>query len=269
MNLRGGWALVRSSWLSWMQYRSFFFILAFGWMIPPLVALFAWLAAAANQPVNDFSPMAFTVYYLALVVVNQFTYAQANWTLGDNIRAGSLSHWLLRPMAAIFHVLASEAAGKTVMLFFVIPAVPVLGVFFCLGAGVCPDLSFSRQEILVFLPALALAWALRFLWGCWLALLAFWSDRSDALLALQDSLVFVFSGMLAPVELLPGILQTAARWLPFRYMVGFPVEALTRHLTAEELIFGFTVQALWLAATAVLTWLLWQCGLRHYSAVGG
>jgi ABC-2 type transport system ATP-binding protein len=48
---RGGWALIRSTWLSWMQYSSFFFILAFGWMIPPLIYLFVWsVAAGEGQP---------------------------------------------------------------------------------------------------------------------------------------------------------------------------------------------------------------------------
>ncbi|PKO22186.1 MAG: hypothetical protein CVU38_10805 [Chloroflexi bacterium HGW-Chloroflexi-1] len=28
-NHRGGWALVKSTWTSWLQYRSFFFLLAF------------------------------------------------------------------------------------------------------------------------------------------------------------------------------------------------------------------------------------------------
>ena len=42
MNLRGAWALIKRTWLSWLQERSFFFLLAFGWMISPLIYLFVW-----------------------------------------------------------------------------------------------------------------------------------------------------------------------------------------------------------------------------------
>jgi len=42
MNHRGGWALIKRTWLSWMQHRTFFFLLAFMWMIPPLISLFVW-----------------------------------------------------------------------------------------------------------------------------------------------------------------------------------------------------------------------------------
>jgi ABC-2 type transport system permease protein len=33
MNLRGARALVKNTWLMWLQERGFFFLLAFGWMI--------------------------------------------------------------------------------------------------------------------------------------------------------------------------------------------------------------------------------------------
>ncbi|NLF63607.1 MAG: hypothetical protein GX579_03295, partial [Chloroflexi bacterium] len=36
---RGALSLVRHTWTSWLQYRGFFFLLAFGWMVPPLIYL--------------------------------------------------------------------------------------------------------------------------------------------------------------------------------------------------------------------------------------
>jgi ABC-2 type transport system permease protein len=122
---------------------------------------------------------------------------------------------------------------------------------------------------LVFLPALLMAWGLRFFWGYWLALLAFWASRADALLALQDALIFLLAGQVAPVALLPGVLQSAAKILPFRYMVAFPVEALTGQLDLMGLISGLAIQALWLGAAYGLYRVMWHFGLRRYSAVGG
>lgn len=263
MNLRGGWALIRSTWSSWLQYRSFFFILAFGWMVPPLVAMAVWMAAAAKGGVSGFDQAEFVSYYLVLALVNQITYAQANWTLGDVIREGGLNAWLLRPMPALFNVLASEGAGKVVYLVFVVPVCVVLALLLRL------ELNVGWGNIVLFLISLVLAWALRFLWGCWLALLAFWSTRADALLALQDSLVFLLAGVVAPVALLPQGLQGIATLLPFRYMISFPVEVLLRPMTVSEFVTGFALQLFWLAAAAGLTRILWQTGLRRYAAVGG
>ena len=98
-----------------------------------------------------------------------------------------------------------------------------------------PEFTFSTSEFLLFWIAILFARALRFLWGLWIALLTFWATRADAFLALQDSMVFIFSGMIAPVAILPEFLQTIANFLPFRYMVGFPVEILTANLSTQQI----------------------------------
>ncbi len=263
MNPRGGLALIRGLWLSWMQYRSFFFVLAFGWMIPPLIYLMVWSTAAGDGNLGGYTRGGFVAYYLVLILVNQITYAQVNWTVGDMIRVGQINHILLRPIAPVFDALASEVAGKIVYLVFDIPILAGLAIF------LKPELSLTWEKGGLFLLTLILAWGLRFLWGYWIALLAFWSSRADALLAFQDSLIFLLAGQVAPVALLPGVLQSAAVVLPFRYMVAFPVEILTGNLSGTEAILGFSIQGLWLAVSAILTMIIWRRGVRRYAAIGG
>jgi ABC-2 type transport system permease protein len=263
LNIRGGWSLIKHSWLMWLQHRSFFFLLAFGWMIQPLIYLFVWSTAAGDSELGGLNRGEFVAYYLILILVNQLTYAQVNWTVGDEIRYGGMNRILLRPLAPIFDALSTEVAGKVVYMLFVIPVTVILALI------LRPELHLTLHNVMVFVPALFFAWALRFFWGYWLALLAFWSTRADALLSLQDSLVFLLAGQVAPVVLLPGLLQKTAILLPFRYMLGFPVEILTGQLYGRTILLGYGLQTCWLAVALTLYLIMWRAGLKRYSAVGG
>lgn len=263
MNIRGGLELIRRSLFGWMAGRGFFWSLAFGWMAPSLVYLFVWMRVAVQHPVNGFNRDDFIAYYLCLILVNQFTYPVSNWTVGDVIRSGNFSSWLLRPLPPIYEAIASDAAMKMVSMPFTIGVVIVLGLI------LRPSFAFSLSSATTFILALVLAQILRFLLAYVLALLALWAARADALLLLNDTLVFLLAGQIAPVALLPEALQAAATMLPYRYVLGFPIEVLLGKLSGPEVWRGFAWQLVWLAVVIGLYRFIWQRGLRHYTAVGG
>jgi ABC-2 type transport system permease protein len=263
VNLRGGLALVRATWASWLQHRGFFYLVAFSWMIPLLVYLFVWSAAAEVGAAGGLSRGELVGYYVVLILVNQMTFSTNNWTVGDGIRYGRLNFLLVRPLSPFYDALASEVAVKVVFMTFALPLAALLALL------LRPSLPLDAGKVLAFLPALVLAWALRFLWGYWLALLSFWASRADALLSLQESLVFLLGGQVAPFVLLPAGMQRLAAALPFRYMLSFPVEILAGQVQGRDLCAGLAVQTAWLLLALALCLALWHAGLRRYSAVGG
>lgn len=263
MNHRGGWELIIQTWQSWIQHRGFFFLLAFGWMLPLLVYYFIWYAAAGGGTIAGFDQDSLAGYYLALILVNQLTYSITNWTVGDNIRLGQINRWLLHPMSPLYQALAGEVAGKVVFMLFSIPFTAFLALI------LRPKMNLTWTGFGLFLPSILMAWGLRFFWGYWLALLAFWARRADSLLSLQDTFIFLLGGHLAPIALLPNWLQGWARILPFRYMAAFPVEVLGGYVSGRVLILDFAIQVGWLVAAVLLSHVVWSHGIRYHEAVGG
>src|SRR5258707_768193 len=185
MNLRACWTMMRVTWMIWFQNRAFFFLLAFGWMISPLVALFIWSTAADGRSLGGMTQGELVAYYLVFILVNQLTYSQTYWTFGDKIRDGRLSPMLLRPFSPVLYTLVTEVEGKGVYLLFVVPVSTVLALL------LHPKIHVTLPGCLTFVVSLLLAWFLRFFWGYWIALLAFWFHRPDIALAVQDDCIFV------------------------------------------------------------------------------
>ena len=164
---------------------------------------------------------------------------------------------------SIYEAIGANFAGKALGLPFTILAALLLGLI------LHPKINLEPINIALFIPALLLAFLLRFLLDYVLALLTFWSQRSDALLRLNDTLLFLFAGQVAPFALLPDKFQQAAFLLPYRYMLGFPVEVLMGRLSPAQAGQGFLSLATWILTAIVLHQVLWKHGLRRYTAVGG
>ncbi|MFL5624204.1 MAG: ABC transporter permease, partial [Ktedonobacteraceae bacterium] len=183
--------------------------------------------------------------------------------VGDSIRDGRLSPLLLRPFSPVLGTLVTEVGGKGVYLLFVGPVSAVLALF------LHPAMHVTLPACLVFVLSLLLAWFLRFFWGYWIALLAFWVQRADIALAVQDACIFLLAGQVAPIALLPAPLRVWAQVLPFRSMLGFPVEVLTGHLSPTEIVLGLMLQICWSLVAGLLFLVMWRNGLRRYTAIGG
>lgn len=261
--MRGGIALIRKSLFSYMASRGFFWTLAVSWMMGPLVFMFVWIAASGSGNVGGFTRSDFVFYYLNLILVNQLSYPSSHWIIGENIQIGTMSAWLMRPLPVIYEAIASDVALKMVCMPVAIVFVVILAVFLGFGNGLI------SVNVFVFIAALLMACVLRFLAAYVISLLAFWTEKIDSLLAVNDTLVFLLAGQVAPTMLLPGILGTASALLPFRYMLGFPVEILTGMLSAGEIVRGFIIQAAWLAIIVVLQKVVYNRGIKRYTAIGG
>ena len=81
-------------------------------------------------------------------------------------------------------------------------------------------------------------------------------------------LMLFLAGQIAPLSLFPNWLQIVADILPFRWMLGFPVELVLGRLSPIQAVEGLVAQAVWVIISLALIRLVWRAGVRVYSAVG-
>jgi ABC-2 type transport system permease protein len=246
------------------QYRASLVIWMIGQVLEPLVYLIVWtvVSKTSGGSVGGYTTSEFAGYFIVLMLVNQFTYTWIMYEFEYRVREGALSLALLKPVHPIHSDIADNVSSKLITLPIMILIAAALAVAFH------ASISLSLWSVAVFIPALLLAFFVRFLLEWTLALAAFWTTRVSAINQTYFVLMLFLSGQLAPLALLPSPVQVVAGILPFRWMIGFPVELLLGRLTLIKALEGLGIQAAWLLAGFILLRLVWRGGVRVYSAVG-
>ena len=196
------------------------------------------------------------------MLVNQVTYTWIMYEYEYRVRQGSLSFALLKPVHPIHSDISDNLSSKLVTLPILLVVAGVLALIFH------PTAALSLWAVLAFIPALILAFLVRFLLEWTLALAAFWTTRVNAINQVYFILMLFLAGQIAPLTLFPHWIQILADILPFRWMLGFPVELVLGRLTQLQALEGLAAQAAWVIVSLVLVRVVWRAGVRVYSAVG-
>lgn len=256
-------ALLRVGFVSAVAYRAEFLI----WVLTtnlPLINLALWVAVSRDGPVAGFGPGDFAAYYLATLIVRQLTGSWVVWELTMEVRQGTLGLRLLRPLHPLLAFSAENLAALPMRALICTPIALILVSV----AG--PEALADDPLVWLAVPALVLgAWLLTFVVMCIIGTFAFFVESASAVFEVWLGLFTVFSGYLVPLSLFPPWLREIAEWLPFRLLLGVPVEAMLGRLSRGEIATALLWQALWIAAAALVLRVTWSAGLRRFAAFGG
>ena len=247
-----------------MQYRASLVIWALSALVEPILYVAVWrtVAIAQGGQVGDYDVSDFAAYFLAVLLVSHLTFSWIMWEYEFRIREGLLSQALLRPIHPIHSDIADNLAYKLVALVVLIPAMLAMTLLFR------PVFHPQPWALVAFLPTLVLAFVLRFLFEWALALSAFWTTRIGAINQVYFFVLMFMSGRISPLSLLPPPIETLASFLPFRWMLAFPVELVLGRLTPTDLWLGLAAQLGWIGVALGVLTLVWRVGVRQYTGVG-
>jgi len=255
-------ALLRAGFASAVAYRAEFLIWMFSTNMP-LIMLALWAAVARSGPVGAYTQRGFAAYYLSTLLVRLLTGSWVVWELTMEIRQGVLALRLLRPLHPL---IAYSAENLAAVPLRGIVAIPVVSILLWTARG---QLGHDPLLWLMLLPALLGAWLLTFLVMALIGTLALYVESAASLFEAWLGISAVLSGYLVPLDLFPQSVQRIALWLPFRFLLSFPVELMLGKHGRVEALGLLGAQWLYLAVALLATNLVWRAGLRRYSAYGG
>jgi ABC-2 type transport system permease protein len=255
--------LLRIGFSQAVAYRSEFLV----WILStnmPLVMMVLWTAVAKEAPVGRFGQSEFTAYFLATLLVRLVTSSWVVWEMNFEIRQGAMSMKLLRPINPVTGYLADNLAAVPMRALVSLPIAAV--ALFVVGGE---HLTRDPVQWLVFPLSLAGAFLMTFLVGSAIGALGFFWESSLSVFELWLGLYFVLSGYILPLEFLPPWLHGVVQWLPFRFLLSFPVETVLGLVPRDVTLQALAVQVAYVIAFALLSTLLWRRGVRRYAAYGG
>ena len=247
-----------------MQYRASLVIWLVGMILEPTVYLVVWSTVARTKggAVGGFDARDFAAYFVTVMLVNHWTFTWLMHEFEYSVRMGQLSPLLLRPLHPMHMHVADNIVYKGLTSLVMVPAALILAWVF--------DARFEPLPwaLALAVPALVLSFAARLMLGASLAFAAFWTTRVLAINEMYFLASWFLSGLMAPLALLPPVVQAVAAVLPFRWFVSFPAELILGRLSLEQAAQGVLTQLVWLVVIYGVFSLLWRQGVKQYSAVG-
>lgn len=256
-------ALLKIGLAETVAYRAEFII----WMLTttlPLVMLGLWSSVAAEAPFQQYSQADFVAYFLAMLIVRNLTGSWVVWQINEEVRSGALSMRLLRPIHPFAGYAGTHLSAIPLRALIALPIAVIL-----LVTSARHVLADTPAELALFLASIAGAWILTFSILVTIGAAAFWVERSTGLFDVYLGVFSVLSGYLVPLALLPGWLETIARYTPFRFMLAVPVEILiSKAGDTGDIAWLVAQQYLWATGAVIVALTTWRAGLRRYEAYG-
>ena len=258
-NIRKFLTLLSVNYAYMLEYRSelIFWVLA-GSL--PIIMMGIWIQAAESGKFA-FKSVDFARYFFAVFLTRQITIVWVIYEFEKEVLEGKLSPKLLQPLDPVWHHVANHLGERLARMPFVL----ILSIFFFV---LYPQAFWlpSIANLLLFILAAIMAFALRFIIQYTFAMFAFWTERAAALESLW-LLFFVFlSGLVAPLNVFPENIRNIVMWTPFPYIINFPANILVG--LPVDLTRGFLSIAGWFLIFLGINRFLWRRGLKKYSGMG-
>lgn len=249
--------------LSAIAYRAEFIVWFFAYSMP-LIMLALWTAVAREGPVGRFDAERFQAYFMTTLLVRLLTGCWVAWELTWEIRQGTLAQRMLKPFPPLLAHFCENAGAVPLRLLLVSPI--FAAILLWLGPGI-----FTSDPVQLAIIPLTLvgSFCIMFLAMVTIGTLALWWDSSLAVVELWLGFYMVLSGYVIPLELFPERVQAVVAWLPYRYLLSFPVENALGFLDRAAALRALAAQWAWVGLLLAAASVAWRAGRRRFAAFGG
>lgn len=262
--MRKYWVRFLSAIATEFQYRANLIWWMIVGAISPVVMTLIWFAILQDRPeIGGYDRGDFVLYYLLTTVGWYIVGGEFARPIGEAIKSGDINKSLLQPYNVVLGKAVWEQAWKVLSLVI---SIPVSGFIMYFNREYI-SLNFEFSQLPTIVLSLVGGALIFGLLQAIIGILAFWVTEIWPFAEMNDMLLQLMGGMLAPISLLPPVAQQISMYLPFRYVFFEPV-AIVLSKTAEpyEVI---ARQYVFVILLYLIYKIMWREGIKRYEAIGG
>lgn len=234
-------------------------------VIQILTLYFFWMAVFSNrEEIFNYGRMEIISYVFLTLFLSSLVLATGTVNIGEEINKGELTNYLIRPISYFGYWLSRDLADKFFNVFFAIFEIGLLFLVLKPSFFVQKDLTAIFFFILTVVLGAIIYFIISFLIGS----VGFWTTEVWGVRFIFWILVSFFSGAFFPLDILPDKIYIFLSFLPFSYLVYFPIAVYLGKVSYLATIKGILVMSFWIfVLKKVLDW-VWKKGLLVYTAEG-
>ncbi|HDX9579238.1 TPA: ABC-2 family transporter protein [Bacillus pseudomycoides] len=246
------------------QYRMNVVLYMIFGLIPLVALILLWHSLFETQNnIQGYTLEMMITYVIIAKLIELLLIPEMHWSINEEIQSGELSKYLTKPFSYFGYWFSHNLGNKIIqVLMSVIPIIPI--IFLNRDYFLLPTLKYTFLFILSIVGALILYYMIYYL----TSLFSFYFVEISSFFFTIDIVLELLSGSLIPLEFLPAPLNTITQFLPFSYLIHFPVNVYLGNLNGTEILNGLILQVVWSLVFYVLIRVLWKKGLNKYESVG-
>ncbi len=206
--------------------------------------------------------MADLVWYLGLTETITLSTPFLALAIQDDVRRGDIAYQLARPYSYVWLKVA-EGTGEALVRMASIVTIGWTMTWFLAG-----DLPSSVAGLALALPLLPLATLAMVMMQLCVGLTAFWLQDATPVHWVTQKMLFVFGGLLFPLEIYPDWLRAICAWTPFSAILHGPASLVIAGDPAAA-AWAFVRLVLWVGVFAFVLERLYRRGRRILDVNGG
>lgn len=214
---------------------------------------FVWMVLYQNNPSIPIQYV-LSYYFLNFMITALFPFARLARDIQEEVFTGKLSAYLTRPISYFIPKVSLVISWSLTYIIFMSP-------FFI--AFLFINQIYSADRIILFLFFLLGGQVMNFLiWMC-IGLMSFWTSKNIGLVKINYTLSSLMSANLIPFALIPSEIQNIMNFMPYKFIVYYPIHVLIGERSNEVLI-NIVMLIVWICLLLLIASKIFKRGSYKY-----